>query len=125
MPRGGITRTSWTPGNGPKTIGPGRPAIPKDVKLAAKAHTSDALETLANVCSSSKYSPAARVAAATALLDRGWGKPSQEITGADGAPLMVPAVQIFIGAIPKDEDETIEHGPLVAALTNGNGHASD
>jgi len=30
-----------------------------------------------------EYSPAARVAAANVLLDRGWGKPRQAHTGAD------------------------------------------
>jgi len=31
-----------------------------------------------------KAPPAARVAAANALLDRGWGKPGQPITGENG-----------------------------------------
>lgn len=36
---------------------------------------------------SSKAPAAARVSAATALLDRGWGKPSQPLTGKDEEPL--------------------------------------
>ena len=37
-----------------------------------------------------KAPPAARVAAAQALLDRGWGKPAQVVTGDDsGLPITV------------------------------------
>jgi len=37
-----------------------------------------------------------RVAAARELLDRGHGKPAQALTGADGAPLEIPAAINFI-----------------------------
>jgi hypothetical protein len=36
-----------------------------------------------------------RVAAAVALLDRAWGKPAEEITGADGDPLLSGGVVIL------------------------------
>lgn len=38
-----------------------------------------ALNTLRSVASSTKAQPAARVAAAVAILDRGWGKPQQDV----------------------------------------------
>jgi len=45
----------------------------------AKTHAPAALETLATVMKDTVAPPAARVAAATAMLDRGYGKPRQGI----------------------------------------------
>ena len=42
----------------------------------AKTHTEDAIQTLADIMRNGD-SDSSRIAAATALLDRGWGKPSQ------------------------------------------------
>jgi len=50
----------------------------------ARAHTEAAIKALVEALKNERTS----VAAATALLDRGWGKPVQEITGADGGPLL-------------------------------------
>lgn len=44
----------------------------------ARAHTSTALATLAKICADGT-SETARVAAANALLDRGYGKPAQAV----------------------------------------------
>jgi hypothetical protein len=62
----------------------GRPKELRDVVELARTHSPDAIDTLASVMVDAKTPPAARVAAATALLDRGWGKPGQglEISGA-------------------------------------------
>jgi hypothetical protein len=46
----------------------------------AREHTGAALQTLADICAKGS-SESARVAAATALLDRGYGKPKQAIVG--------------------------------------------
>lgn len=48
----------------------------EDIKALARRATADAVMTLIDVARNSK-SDAARVAAATALLDRGYGKPAQ------------------------------------------------
>lgn len=45
----------------------------------AKTHTEKALNTLVEIIEDKKAPPAARVQAATAILDRGWGKPVQQI----------------------------------------------
>lgn len=71
-----------------------RPSNVKDIRSAARIHTGMALRTLAGICAQPDCPPAARVAAATALLDRGWGKPSQPVTGADEQPLMPPMSRI-------------------------------
>ena len=46
-----------------------------------------AINTLVGVMREKKSSPSARVAAAVALLDRGWGKPSQAMEITQDRPL--------------------------------------
>ena len=67
----------------------GRPKLPEDVKHVrelARVHTADAVKSLVSVMKSSN-SDSARVSAANVLLDRGWGKPEQPLTGMDGGPI--------------------------------------
>ena len=62
----------------------GRPKVVAEVKELARAHTGQAIETLVSIMTNHKTAPAARVSAANALLDRGYGKPLQHISGEDG-----------------------------------------
>jgi hypothetical protein len=64
----------------------GRPKVVAEVKELAREHTAEAIHTLVSIMSHPKAAPAARVSAANALLDRGYGKPPQHqhITGEDG-----------------------------------------
>lgn len=84
---------------GGKREGAGRPkgALNKataDIKEAAQAFTTDALNTLADIMRKSE-SDAARVAAANALLDRGHGKPKQSVEASGpGGSALIPAVAI-------------------------------
>jgi len=55
----------------------GRPKSDMTIRELAKQHTEIALKTLIEVTQNKKASHTARVHAATAILDRGWGKPSQ------------------------------------------------
>jgi hypothetical protein len=50
----------------------------RELREAAREFTDDALKTLAEICTSGE-SEAARVSAASVILDRGYGKPSQQI----------------------------------------------
>ena len=61
------------------------PSRPKfvDIRSYARKFTVEALETLAHVMRQPKAPPAARVMAANALLDRGWGKAAQ-LVAVDG-----------------------------------------
>jgi hypothetical protein len=59
-----------------------------ELKALARQHAASAIETLANIMHDQGAPPPARVAAANSLLDRGFGKPVQEVTGADGVPLL-------------------------------------
>jgi hypothetical protein len=76
----------------PKTGGRGSGSLNKitaDVKAMAKTYGADAVDTLAEIMRDTVQPPAARVAAAKELLDRGYGKAVQinEHAGKDGAPL--------------------------------------
>jgi hypothetical protein len=51
-----------------------------DVQELARQQSPHAIETLAEIMSDEKAPPAARVAAANALLDRGYGKPTQPVS---------------------------------------------
>jgi len=48
-----------------------------DIRSLARSHTDAAIKTLVGIMNQGKAPPAARVAAAQALIDRGWGKATQ------------------------------------------------
>lgn len=52
----------------------GRPKVPEEVRELARAHTVEAIRTLAEVMGDSSAPHAARLSAAEKLLDRAWGK---------------------------------------------------
>jgi hypothetical protein len=58
-----------------------RKAIPTDIRSLCRSYTEESIRVLAAIARQQEFSPAARVAAATALLDRGWGKPTQPHVG--------------------------------------------
>jgi hypothetical protein len=66
------------------------------VKTLAQSHTEDAIRTLVEIMKNPKYSAVSRVSAAVAILDRGWGKPSQMIV-TDGD---MPGVYVHLGGDP-------------------------
>jgi len=57
--------------------------LPKDLSTLARSFTDMAVNTLAGVAQNGE-SESARVSAAAQLLDRGWGKAAQPITGKGG-----------------------------------------
>ena len=74
----------------------GRPKLPEDVKHVrelARQYTVQAVEALVATLSDGGHS--AKVAAANALLERGWGKAEQPITGADGGDIQHSVRVIF------------------------------
>ena len=58
---------------------------PTQIKSLARSHTETAVNVLAGIMQQTDAPHAARVSAATALLDRGWGKPTQPLSGDDDA----------------------------------------
>jgi len=91
--------------------------VPKailDIRSYARQHTHTAIRTLHEICKSKEAPAAARVAAASCLLDRGWGKPQQDhsLTGdkeilvtirhlVEGMPDTVKTIDIT----PDEDDE--------------------
>ena len=50
---------------------------PTEIRTLARSYTKAAIKTLVGIMRQPKAPPAARVMAANALLDRGWGKAAQ------------------------------------------------
>ena len=75
----------------------GRPREVAEVRELAQEHTPEAISTLVEIMKNKDSKDAARVAAATALLDRGYGRPGQsvEVKGA------VAFEQLLICRTPK------------------------
>src|SRR4051794_5913362 len=57
----------------------GRPKAIVKVEELAREHTTEAIETLGEIMRDKQAPSSSRVAAASALLDRGWGKPRAEL----------------------------------------------
>jgi len=57
----------------------GRPAGVGEIREIAREHTGAAIRILVKVMKDQSAAPSARVGAATALLDRGWGRPAQTL----------------------------------------------
>lgn len=74
--------------------------VRSDLQLAASVYTEEALRVLLDVARNGE-SEAARVSAATAILDRAHGKPTQIIAGDKDNPLLVPVLNVTIGANPQ------------------------
>lgn len=70
------------------------------VSSLARSHTETAIKTLAGIMTCEEAGPAARVAAANSLLDRGWGKPAQPISGDPENPLSVITRIELVGIRP-------------------------
>lgn len=52
----------------------------RELRDMAKDHCADALQVLVDIAKSQTSSDAARVSAANAILDRGYGKPTQAVS---------------------------------------------
>ena len=57
----------------------GRPKLIGEVRDLARQFTEEAVETLASIMRNPESPTPARVAAAQALLDRGWGRAAQQV----------------------------------------------
>jgi hypothetical protein len=90
-------------GRGGARLGAGRKAgspnkATASLKDIAREYTTEALDALLKVMRSDSAPPAAVVAASNAILDRGYGKPSQVLAGDDeGGPIKVASRIELIG----------------------------
>jgi len=58
-----------------------------EIRSLARSHSKTAINVLVGVMRSKDASHAARVSAANAILDRGWGKAAQALQAGDDGPL--------------------------------------
>ena len=67
------------------------------IRSLARSHTRTAINVLAKIMRCEDATPAARVSAANALLDRGWGKATQPLeSGNDGALKLIHRIERVI-----------------------------
>ncbi|HEY4592704.1 MAG TPA: hypothetical protein VIJ61_09875 [Thermoanaerobaculia bacterium] len=81
----------------------GRPSVPPEVKEAAKAFTIEAVDKLVALMRRAK-DQRVQLAAAVAILDRGWGKPAIPITGPDGESPVVPELPELVDRLRRFAD---------------------
>jgi hypothetical protein len=68
-----------------------------EIRSLARSHTRTAINVLVGVMRAKDATPAARVSAATAILDRGWGKPVQALANSeDGALELIHRIERVI-----------------------------
>jgi hypothetical protein len=66
-----------------------------EIRPLARSHTRTALNVLVAVMRNTKATPPARIAAANAILDRGWGKAAQAIeNGDEGAFELIHRIEL-------------------------------
>ena len=67
-----------------------------EIRSVARSHTRTAINVLVGIMRSKDATPAARVSAANAILDRGWGKVAQPLQGGDEALKMIHRIERVI-----------------------------
>ena len=68
-----------------------------EIRLLARSHTRTAVSVLIRIMRSKDATPAARVSAANAILDRGWGKATQPLENSgDGALELIHRIERVI-----------------------------
>lgn len=68
-----------------------------EIRSIARSHTRTAVNVLVGIMRSDDATPAARVSAANAILDRGWGKAAQPVeSGEDGVLELIHRIERII-----------------------------
>jgi hypothetical protein len=67
-----------------------------EIRSLARSHTRTALNVLVGIMRSKDATAAARVSAANAVLDRGWGKATQPVGNEDGALELIHRIERVI-----------------------------
>jgi hypothetical protein len=78
----------------------GKPSVAKtlvEIRSLARSHTRTAIRVLVGIMRCKDATPAARVSAANAILDRGWGKATQPLENSgDGALELIHRIERVI-----------------------------
>ena len=67
-----------------------------EIASLARAHTETVINVLVSLVKREDVAPAARISAGTALLDRGWGKPTQSVNLHDERPRITEIVNEIV-----------------------------
>jgi len=78
------------------------------VRALAKRHSKAAVKVLAAIMNNEEGPATARVSAAQALLDRGWGKAAQPLAGEEGGlPILARIERVIVDpSIPKNNQDS-------------------
>jgi hypothetical protein len=74
----------------------GKPKTPTEIASMARAYTDTVLKAFAGIVMREDAPPASRIAAGLALLDRGWGKPTQNVNLSNDQPVVDEIVNHII-----------------------------
>jgi hypothetical protein len=103
-----------------------------DVRSLCRAYTEASVRVLGGIIQSSKTPPGVRVTGIALMLERGWGRPPQPVTGANGeGDIRITIRNIIDGGYETIEgdavvDDVVDDAELVAIEApkkNGNGHS--
>ena len=93
---------------------------PTDIRSLARSHTQIAIKVLAGIAKDGT-NESARVAAAVALLDRGWRKPPQAHTGEDGQGPIKVLIRHIVDGREEHRPVLIDAVPNETCETDGEG----
>ena len=80
-----------------------------DIKALARKHGKAAIKTLAEIMKQADGPATARVSAAQALLDRGWGKAAQHLAAeAEDLPLFACIERVIVDPRPGESSDDVE-----------------
>jgi hypothetical protein len=89
---------------------------PADIRSLARLHTAAAIASLAGIATNGR-SESARVAAAAALLDRGWGRPKPD--DGEGEQVTIVIRRILEGRVAESSPATIVTLPALEGRQPG------
>ena len=93
------------------------------IKALARKHSKSAIKVLAGIMNQADGPATARVSAAQALLDRGWGKAAQPIAGdEDGLPILGRVERVIVDPQKANDKQNRENAHN---SQDGGAHASD
>jgi len=82
-----------------------------EIASLARGHTESVIKMLVGIVTREDAAPNARIAAGLALLDRGWGKPSQNLNLHDDRPRFMEIINEIVDPEDPDNPELLIERP--------------